>query len=176
MRRVVIIATIILFMYLLVPQLLFAQQNGRAFVNGNSTESNAFEPSPQQLNELVEALNCTLSSAEQPFDKLNHYFFDADLASQYIAMLQEKQYPKINQQAAAMFINWSNGVKQLLQSYKGKLSEIKLIQTSQRYGASPDMKIVVAGLHLYFKDGSAEPLRLQLLDFNGYYRILNIEE
>lgn len=163
-------------MYLLMPKLLFAQQTPRAFVNGNTTEKNAFEPSPQQLNELVEALNCTLGTAGQPFDKLDQYFFDEKLAQAYITMLQANNYPQINQQAAPMFIAWSNGVKELFQSYRGKIAEIKPVQTSQRFGSTPDMKIVAARFNLYFKDGAVEPLRLLLIDFNGYYRILNTEE
>lgn len=176
MFRAVNIAKIFLVVCMFASPLLFAQQNGRAFVNGNSTDKNAFEASPQQLNELVDALNCTLGSATQPFDKLNVYFFDDKLAQAFIAMLQSNNYPQINQQAATMFITWSNGVKELLRSYHGKIAEVKLLQTNQRHGSTPDMKIVAARFHLHFKDGAIEPLHLLLIDFNGYYRILNTEE
>lgn len=154
---------------------LFAQNNPRTYIN-DEKQIVPFEPEKTQMNEIIDALNCTLSSNQQSFNKLDKYFFDAELTQQYIAMLEKGQYPNINQSAAPMLIGWSAGVKQLLQSYQGKLAEIKLVDTKQRYGTTPDMKIVSASMHLTFKDGSLEPLRLMLIDFNGYYRILNFEE
>lgn len=154
---------------------MMAQTNSRTYINNDKLVV-PFEPEKTQLNEIIDALNCTLSSTQQPFNKLDKYFFDAELTQQYIAMLEKGQYPKINQSAAPMLMAWSNGVKQLLQSYQGKLAEIKLVDTRQRYGTTPDMKIVSASMHLTFKDGSLEPIRLMLIDFNGYYRILNLEE
>ncbi len=151
----------------------WSQNGSRSYVYDSPPPP--FIPDEAQLNELIDGLKCALSDSPSS-NKLGQYFFDLPLAEQYIAYLESKEYPQINQKFAPVFVQWSSVVKNTLMEYSGKLKELKVVATKQRFGTDSTMKIVSPTVHFIFKDGSLEQHKLMLIDFNGYYRILNFEE
>ncbi len=156
-----------------IPTKVWSQNGSRSYIYDSPPPP--FIPDEAQLNELMDGLKCALSDSPSS-SKLGQYFFDMPLAEQYIAYLESKEYPQINQNMAPVFAQWSSMVKKTLSLYIGKLQEIKVVATKQRFGTDSTMKIVSPTVHFIFKDGSLEQHKLMLIDFNGYYRILNFEE
>ena len=166
--------------FLLIIALLFSistqvwSQNGsRTYVYDSPPPP--FLPDEAQLNELIDGLKCSLSDAPKS-NKLGQYFFDLPMAEQYIAFLESKEYPQINQNMAPVFVQWSSIVKNILSTYSGKIRDVKVVAINQRFGTDSSMKIVSPTVHFILSDGSLEQHKLMLIDFNGYYRILNFEE
>ncbi|QQS27654.1 MAG: hypothetical protein IPM47_12250 [Sphingobacteriales bacterium] len=158
---------------LVFPDYVYSQNKSRTIVYDSPPP--AFMHDEAQLNELIDGLKCSLSSDSSP-EKLGQYFFDAPLAKQYIAYLEGEGYPQINQNFAPVFVQWSSVVKQTLSGLAGKVNDIEIVATKQRYGTDSSMKIVAPTLNFLLKDGSFEQFKLMLIDVNGYYRILNFED
>lgn len=134
-----------------------------------------FMPNEAQLNELMETLTCVLNG-DGDVQKLEKYFFNQTLAEAYTGYLESENVPEITKRAAPAFVQMSEPVRQYVIKNAGKVKSVKVVATRQRFGVSEQMKIVAPTLHLTYKDEMLEQIKLQLIDYDGYYRILSFDE
>ncbi|MGB1205874.1 MAG: hypothetical protein ACPG5B_09520 [Chitinophagales bacterium] len=134
-----------------------------------------FEPNTQQLQLFLNHLE-SLLTCEETFDRkeADCFFTETDIKG-YINYLMSKNYPQIRQEATPLFLGMTKEAKVYVKSLlENSISHIELHGTKQRYGTTEAMKVVMPYINVFYHDGQARTIRLNLMEYNNAYKIMNI--
>jgi hypothetical protein len=122
---------------------------------------------------LEEALTCKESFKKTEFQTC---FFSLNETKAYIQFLEEQKYPNINEKASPIFHNMTIDARKELANYASdNVAFVKILGTKQSYGDAEAMKRVVAHVNMHMHSGEIRSIKLLLLDFNGVYKIMTID-
>jgi hypothetical protein len=70
----------------------------------------------------------------------------------------------------------SSQAKAYFEQYRGRLTDIELHDVKTRTGSVESMKVMVLSMNLVLKDGEKIGRRINVIEVNGRYVILNLED
>ncbi len=143
------------------------QKQGRTIV---AEQSMPFEADTDALAAAIAKLEAILTCKET-FEDLDGLMLSD---SETLDVLQNSGQEHA-EHAIPFFMDLQKQLKEALKPHYSQTKSVKLIYHNQRYGVSSNMKIIGIGIHIVQKDGTPIPFRLQLVEYNGAYRLFSLD-
>ncbi len=143
------------------------QKKGRSIV---VQQASAFEADEAELQTVIDKLESVLTCKET-FEDLIPLFMSDSETLEYLQNIGQEHA----EHALPFFMDLSKQLREALKPYYSQTKSVKLIYHRQRYGNSSSMKVIALGIHIVQKDDNPAPMRLQLIEYNGKYRLFSLD-
>lgn len=133
-------------------------------------QPSAFEADEDELKAVLQKIENVLTCRET-FEDLDPLFMSDSETLEYLQSIGQEHA----EHAVPFFMDLSNQLKEAIKPYYSQTKSVKLIYNRQRYGQSSNMKVIGIGIHIIQKDDNPAPMRIQLLEYNGKYRLFSLD-
>jgi protein subunit release factor A len=144
-----------------------SQNNGRTKIVPNVMP---FEADKAQLQAVVQKIQDVLTCKET-FEDLDAAFMSETEMLEYMQAVGQENAEHV----VPFFMDMQKQLKNALKPHFSQTNKVELVYHKQRYGVTERMKVIGLTINIFSKENTPQSMRLQLLEYNGKYRLFSLD-